>query len=167
VSKDPIGLLGGWNLQGYVDNPVNWIDPLGLQEIPNPNGVVPGGPWQPATGRRPGSFDGPRQIKGPRPMCDWVPPGGKDGRLTNPEGYWKTQSPGQKGWTRWNTSGQPITPEQAHPAPPKTPVSAPAGLPWYTRFGVGLTLMLWPISTSKCADTYYSLANKNECSAKN
>jgi len=30
VSKDPIGLVGGVNLHGFVPNPVEWIDPLGL-----------------------------------------------------------------------------------------------------------------------------------------
>ncbi len=34
ISKDPIGFLGGLNLYGYVgNNPVNWIDPLGLDYI--------------------------------------------------------------------------------------------------------------------------------------
>ena len=31
VSQDPIGLLGGGNLYAYVDNPNQWIDPLGLK----------------------------------------------------------------------------------------------------------------------------------------
>lgn len=30
VSKDPIGLLGGFNTHTYAPNPVQWIDPLGL-----------------------------------------------------------------------------------------------------------------------------------------
>jgi len=30
VSKDPIGLAGGLNLQQYAINPLQWIDPLGL-----------------------------------------------------------------------------------------------------------------------------------------
>ena len=30
VSKDPIGLLGGFNTYTYAPNPVQWIDPLGL-----------------------------------------------------------------------------------------------------------------------------------------
>jgi RHS repeat-associated protein len=32
VSKDPIGLLGGFNLHHYVPNPTEWIDPLGLSK---------------------------------------------------------------------------------------------------------------------------------------
>ncbi|WP_416777451.1 toxin C-terminal domain-containing protein [Xenorhabdus budapestensis] len=30
ISPDPIGLLGGLNPYGYVDNPVNFVDPFGL-----------------------------------------------------------------------------------------------------------------------------------------
>jgi RHS repeat-associated protein len=30
ISKDPIGLLGGLNHYAYTQNPVNWVDPLGL-----------------------------------------------------------------------------------------------------------------------------------------
>lgn len=32
LSPDPIGLLGGTRPQGYVDNPSQWIDPLGLEK---------------------------------------------------------------------------------------------------------------------------------------
>lgn len=30
VSKDPIGLAGGLNLNQYAPNPISWVDPLGL-----------------------------------------------------------------------------------------------------------------------------------------
>ncbi|QOW47003.1 MULTISPECIES: RHS repeat-associated core domain-containing protein [unclassified Acinetobacter] len=30
ISKDPIGLLGGFNTFAYAPNPVEWVDPLGL-----------------------------------------------------------------------------------------------------------------------------------------
>ena len=31
MSKDPIGLKGGINLQAYAPNPVGWVDPKGLE----------------------------------------------------------------------------------------------------------------------------------------
>ncbi|MFA9950078.1 RHS repeat-associated core domain-containing protein [Dentiradicibacter hellwigii] len=34
ISQDPIGLDGGINLSSYVRNPVQWMDPWGLQNIP-------------------------------------------------------------------------------------------------------------------------------------
>ncbi|HEA3202694.1 TPA: DNA/RNA non-specific endonuclease [Aeromonas veronii] len=34
ISPDPIGVLGGENNYGYVSNPVNWVDPLGLAKCP-------------------------------------------------------------------------------------------------------------------------------------
>ncbi|TDR27756.1 RHS repeat-associated core domain-containing protein [Hydromonas duriensis] len=37
VSKDPIGLKGGWNLHSYVHNPIQWIDPLGLESVGKAN----------------------------------------------------------------------------------------------------------------------------------
>jgi RHS repeat-associated protein len=34
LSRDPIGLAGGWNLYGYVDNsPVNYVDPSGEKKV--------------------------------------------------------------------------------------------------------------------------------------
>jgi RHS repeat-associated protein len=35
ISKDPIGLAGGIHPFQYAPNPVQWIDPLGLDRIPN------------------------------------------------------------------------------------------------------------------------------------
>ncbi|MFP1814151.1 RHS repeat-associated core domain-containing protein, partial [Lonsdalea quercina] len=32
ISPDPIGLAGGLRPQGYVHNPLEWVDPLGLAE---------------------------------------------------------------------------------------------------------------------------------------
>ena len=41
ISKDPIGLMGGWNLYAYAPNPVGWVDPLGLSTIPGGAGRKP------------------------------------------------------------------------------------------------------------------------------
>jgi RHS repeat-associated protein len=40
LSPDPIGLRGGLRPQGYVHNPVGWVDPWGLAGCP-PEGNVP------------------------------------------------------------------------------------------------------------------------------
>ncbi|WP_273924169.1 RHS repeat-associated core domain-containing protein [Pseudomonas idahonensis] len=34
LSPDPLGLGGGTRPQGYVDNPLSWVDPLGLATCP-------------------------------------------------------------------------------------------------------------------------------------
>ena len=33
ISRDPAGLLGGFNLYSYAPNPIRWVDPLGLAAI--------------------------------------------------------------------------------------------------------------------------------------
>ncbi|EKS67891.1 MULTISPECIES: RHS repeat-associated core domain-containing protein [Caballeronia] len=35
ITQDPIGLAGGTNLYQYAPNPIDWIDPLGLDRITN------------------------------------------------------------------------------------------------------------------------------------
>jgi len=121
TAKDPL-LFGGGdsNLYGYVLNdPVNLVDPEGLWDVnafPNPNGIIPGGPWKPNVNGRPGSFLGPK-IKGlGRSFLQYVPGelnGGPKGARTP---YWKVKTPGQKGWQRYSMCGKPITPEEAHPS---------------------------------------------------
>ncbi len=93
------------------------IDPYGLiDNIPNPNNVVPGGPWQKAAGQRLGTYYGPAQSNGPRAICRYVPDGANGEPAGAREPYWKVKTPGQAGWQRFNLSGNPITPEQAHPS---------------------------------------------------
>ena len=94
--------------------------------IPDPNGTVPGGPWTTAPGQQPGTFYGPSPEKGQKPTARWVPAEG-DGGPPGSEGYWKTKEMGQKGWSRFDQSGNPITPEQAHPGS-KPPAPKPAAV---------------------------------------
>ena len=47
IGKDPIGLLGGSNPYAYTSNPVNWVDPLGLQQGCPPTYKTPFKPLTP------------------------------------------------------------------------------------------------------------------------
>lgn len=83
--------------------------------IPAAPDRIPGGPWEPNSGGRPGNFLGPKQPGG-RGQLQWVPPEGQGGPPGS-RGYWKTNMPQQKGWQRYDRIGNPITPGQAHPSP--------------------------------------------------
>lgn len=84
-------------------------------DIPDPNGIVPGGPWEPNHDNRRGNFLGPKPPNGGgRSQCQWVPDA-KNGGPAGSEGYWKVNQHGVKGWNGFNQAGQPITPSQAHP----------------------------------------------------
>jgi len=121
LQRDPIGLDGGLNPYVYAEaDPLSRIDSFGLQAlIPDPNNVVPGGPWTPNSGNRPGNFMGPKpEGGGGRLQCQWVPADGQGGPPGS-QGYWKVNEAGKKGWARYDQSGRPITPQQAHPGPSK------------------------------------------------
>ncbi|MEZ5798993.1 MAG: RHS repeat-associated core domain-containing protein [Paracoccaceae bacterium] len=133
LQADPLGFVDGASVYGYVrQNPGRWVDPRG--EDPVPESVpdfIPGGPYGPKPGARPGTFLGPKQSNGPRTECQWVPEG-RDA----PEPYWKTKKPGDKDWQRYNLEGEPITAEQAHPGNPPSDEPCGCDFPTWPRLFV-------------------------------
>ncbi|MCB0369917.1 MAG: RHS repeat-associated core domain-containing protein, partial [Bdellovibrionales bacterium] len=78
TTKDPIGFNGGdTNLFGYVQNdPVNWIDPMGLFKLPkDPSGLGPG--WKQDPNHTPGNGGGRWHYKGGKRFLEFHP--GKPG----------------------------------------------------------------------------------------
>jgi RHS repeat-associated protein len=129
LSRDPIGESNdsATNLYAYVwGSPTNYWDPKGLAGIPQSvPSAIPGGPYTPAgPGQKPGTFYGPQQPAGPRTECRYVPTEAEGGPPGS-QGYWKTKSPGQVGWSRYDSNGDPMTPDEAHPGTPPAPEPEP------------------------------------------
>jgi RHS repeat-associated protein len=148
LSRDPVGEIGdpSANLYRYVNgDPIGLVDRRGLAGgIPDPNGVVPGGPWTPAgAGQRDGSYYGPPKPGG-RDMCQWVPPE-NEGGPPGSQGYWKTKTP-TTSWQRYSTQGVPLGPDEAHPNPlPSNPI------PPFIRRGGGIGVFLGAFFQSRPA----------------
>ncbi len=132
INTDPIDRNGGggMNIYGYVgQNPFKYVDPSGLQVVPgtppppNPPASIPGGPWtwspNPQNPRG-GTYIGPKPITGgQRTQCTYA-----DSKANfNPDPYWKVTQPDGSA-QRYDTSGNPITPDQAHPGPSGTSSSS-------------------------------------------
>jgi hypothetical protein len=142
-------------------DPVNGIDPYGLQAYTGqtPPANIPGGPWSPNLdpNAKPGNFLEPKQPKGPRTQCQYVPDEQNGGTKGAKQGYWKTNSPSSRGWDHFDLNGNPITADQAHPGngPQPKPVPEPVSpepvsppplpdIPWWARVGgVGAAFLFY------------------------
>lgn len=157
LSRDPLREKGGFNLYSYVDgSPSIYADYYGLQaNIPDPNGIVPGGPWTPQPGQPPGTYMGPpNENGGPREQCRYVPNAENGGPPDADEPYWKVKNPGQPGWQRYDQEGNKATPEELHskgPQPEEPEKQAPQEGPklpgWIVRttpFGIFVGIVFTP-----------------------
>ena len=113
VSRDPIGEAGGLKLYGFVGNdPVDWVDPLGLSIQP---------PATPPVGIPVEGDPNARWVMGPKTgaRVKWVPdrpvPGYPNQTLSwSPDEYWKRVSPSGSGESRYSHRAIPLSREQAH-----------------------------------------------------
>jgi RHS repeat-associated protein len=139
--SDPSGLApmpdtSGRNLfsesgldSGRHGPPVNPCPPNTICAGPNrpqPPSNIPGGPWTPAPGQRDNAYYGPKQAKGGRTMLQYVPPAEEEGgNPSAPEGYWKTNKAGVKGFKYYKLDGQPSSPGEVHPRLQNGPSQSP------------------------------------------
>jgi len=128
ISEDPIGLQGGINLHAYVgNNPINFIDPKGLENTPpigggpnfpaGPPFGVPGAPdshwvWSPdPMNSRQGAFrpDTYPKTSGGIPSVSWETPTAAGG-----EGHWDLDLGIKNQTIRFLKDGTPVTAREAH-----------------------------------------------------
>jgi RHS repeat-associated protein len=134
IAEDPIGLVAGINFYQYVqNNPLTYVDPLGLQQYPPwplPPSGIPGGPWRwspnPQSGRGGAYIDPNGNIATWEMDCKLDP-------CQRGPGHWDVYDRhGNK--QRYNRHGAPITVEEAH-----GPVKGPPRRPFGGRGGRGGT----------------------------
>ncbi len=108
LSEDPIGSRAD-SLYAYVGNdPIGYIDPLGLQTTPPPPPNVPGGPWTWQPDKSNGRGGTWRDKNGNVPSWDDV------------YGHWDVNGKGETGQSggdlrqRYSNRGNPLTSEEAH-----------------------------------------------------
>jgi RHS repeat-associated protein len=133
ISKDPIGLDGGdANFYGYVgNNPVNWVDPWGLFDLPNDPSGLPRN-WKIDTQHQ---YPHGQQFKDPSGrILEWHPKQpGKSTKIWAGRDHWHDRS---------NFGDEHL--------PPGTNVPDPAPLPpWWQRIPLRIPLPL-PLIIDPC-----------------